>query len=383
MDAVTNNYHVVTDLLSGASATVSGAFDGDQRRITDDGAIVTPETSAILLTDRSGGTQIFQTKMQVDDVIIDRAGTTLVYLTVIGPNNPGAISTVNLSSGVETEIFTGFGPSNLSLTADGSTLAFMNSSSLYLIGVDGSDQRQVGTVTAGGGAILSGDGTTIYADAVDGGLLRLDVAAGAGTEFAPATPIITAVYRPYPPATTIATVGSVLTLYGPDPADVKQVTFCGQPVSLLHGNYLQFQVPFDLPNETCRAIVQTASPFESAVTLTVQQYDPQFVAGGLVFHGDFSGPITSTSPAHTGEVIVAYMTGLGPVDQNGLLTKPGFFCRFDSVPADVQYAGLAPGYLGTYQINIEVPSLADSAPSLTCGWDALTEAGTSIWLGPN
>jgi hypothetical protein len=78
MDAVANNYHIVTDLVSGTSTTVSGAFDGDQRRITDDGAIVTPEPSAILLTDRTGGTQIFQTKMQVDDAIVDRAGTTLL-----------------------------------------------------------------------------------------------------------------------------------------------------------------------------------------------------------------------------------------------------------------------------------------------------------------
>jgi uncharacterized protein (TIGR03437 family) len=383
MDAVTNNYHVVTDLLLGTSMTVSGAFDGDQRRITDEGAIVTPETSAILLTDRTGDTQIFPTKMQVDDVIINRAGTTLVYLTVLGPNNSGAISVINVSSGVETQIFTGFGPSDLSLTADGTTLLFMNSSNLYLIGTDGSDQRQVGTETVGGGAIISGDGTTIYADAMDGGLLRIDVASGTATELAPATPLITAVYRPYPPATTIAAVGSVLTLYGPEPEAVKQVTFCGQPVSLLHGNYLQFQVPFTLSNQTCQAVVQTASPFESAVTLTVQQYDPQFVAGGLVVHGDFSGPISSTSPAHPGEVIVTYMTGLGPVDQNGLLTKPGFFCDVESVAANVLYAGLAPGYLGTYQLNIQVPNVSDSAPSLTCGWDPLTEAVTSIWLGPN
>jgi uncharacterized protein (TIGR03437 family) len=259
----------------------------------------------------------------------------------------------------------------------------MNSGNLYLIGVDGSDQRQVGSPTVGGGAIISGNGTTIYADAAEGGLLKIDVASGKATEFAPATPLIAAVYRPYPPATTIAAVGSVLTLYGPELAAVKQVSFCGQPVSLLHGNYLQFQVPFDLPNETCQAVVQTASPFESAVTLTVQQYDPQFVAGGSVFHGDFSGPISSISPAHPGEVIVTYMTGLGPVDQNGLLTKPGFFCDVDSVPANVLYAGLAPGYLGTYQLNIQVPDVSDSAPSLTCGWDALTEAATSLWLGPN
>ena len=251
-DALTNNYHVLTDLLAGSSAIVAGAFDGDQRRVTDNGAVLTTEPSALVLTDRSGGTSIWQTKMAVSDAIVNRAGTTLVYLTAFGPSNPGAISTIDVATGTQTQIFNGFSPGNLFLTADGSQLLFTNSSGsgtyVYLIGVDGGNQRQIGTETVAN-PVLSGDGTVIYANSTDSGLVRIDVASGAATPLAPDTPLVTAVYRPYPPATTIAAVGSVLTLYGPAPASVQQVTFCGQPVPLLHGTFLQFQVPWNLPNQ--------------------------------------------------------------------------------------------------------------------------------------
>lgn len=384
LDAVTNNYHFVTDLLSGSSNIVSGAFNGDRRRITDDGAVLSTEPSALLLTDCTGATRVWQTQLPVNDAIVDRAGATLVYLTQLGPNNPAAISTIDVSSGTETQIFGGFAPGNLALTADGKTLLFTNVTSsgpvLYLMTVDGSNQRQIGNQTVSD-AILSGDGTVIYANSTDGRLLQIDVASGAATEISPAAPLITAVYRPYPPATTIAAVGSLITLFGPGPAFTKQVTFCGQPVALVGSTYLQFQVPWNTPPGPCYAIVQTASPFESAVTLTVQEYDPQFF--GVVYHGSNWMPVTEESPAHRGEVLVTYMTGLGPVDQNGLLTNPGFSCQFDAAPAGLLYAGLAPDATGFYQLNIQAPDVADLSPSLRCGWNLGTEPYTSVWLEPN
>jgi uncharacterized protein (TIGR03437 family) len=387
-DAVANGYHYVTDLQSGSPVIVSGAFNGDRRRITDEGAVLSAEPSALVLTDRFGGSKVWQTQMAVSDAIVDRGGDTLVYLTALAPNNPGAISTIDVATGMETEIFTGFAPGNLYFTADGSHLLFTNyignGTFPFLMSVDGSGQRQIGTVPVSD-AILSGDGTVIYANSADGGLTRIDVASGDATELAPDTPIVIAAYDPYPPATTIAPVGAVITLYGPEPADVKQVTFCGQPVATMVGQFeqfLQFQVPWNLPNQTCDAIVQTASPFEAAISLTVQQYDPQFVTDGngsaLLYHGNFSGPVDSGSPPQTGEVIVAYMTGLGPVDSHDLLTKPGFACEFNSAQATVTYAGLAPGLLGFYQVNIRVPDLSQTSGTLTCGWDISTEGTASF-----
>jgi uncharacterized protein (TIGR03437 family) len=383
-DAVTNGYHFVTDLLSGSPAIVSGAFSGDRRRITDEGAVLSTEPSALVLTDRAGVTRVWQTSMTVSDAIVDSAGKTLVYLTAIGPNNPGAISTVDVPTGTETEIFTGFAPGNLYFTADGSHLLFTNGTSngtfLYLIGVDGSGQRQIGTARVAD-AILSGDGTVVYANSANGGLIRIDVASGSATELAPPTPLITAAYTGYN-QTTIAAAGSVVLLVGSALTDLKAASFCGEPVALIGGT-AQFQVPWNAPEQSCEAIVDAASPFESAIGLTVQQFNPQFVAGGLFVAADFSHMIGATMPAHPGEVIVTYVTGLGPVDSKGLLTRSGFHCSFDSVPANLVYVGLAPGYLGVYQLNLQVPEVAQSSATVTCGWDESTESSTSIALGPS
>jgi uncharacterized protein (TIGR03437 family) len=83
----------------------------------------------------------------------------------------------------------------------------------------------------------------------------------------------------------------------------------------------------------------------------VRAYDPQFELG-ILLHDDYRF-ITSTSPAHPGEVIVAYLTGLGPVDDSGAV-KPGFGCSFDSAPGEILYAGLVPGLTGSYQVNISL-----------------------------
>jgi uncharacterized protein (TIGR03437 family) len=65
-------------------------------------------------------------------------------------------------------------------------------------------------------------------------------------------------------------------------------------------------------------------------------------------------------------VIVLYGVGFGPVNpsipegqivqqQNAL---PSFGISIGGAPATVQYAGLAPNYVGLYQFNVVVPEIA-------------------------
>ena len=74
------------------------------------------------------------------------------------------------------------------------------------------------------------------------------------------------------------------------------------------------------------------------------------------------------------------MGGLGPVDQSGRLLRPGFSCRVDFTQAQVEYAGLAPGYAGVYQVNVRVPDVSGPNATLTCGWDVETQAVAAIWI---
>ncbi len=91
------------------------------------------------------------------------------------------------------------------------------------------------------------------------------------------------------------------------------------------------------------------------------------------------GSLVSTAhPAHAGEYIEVYLTGLGtgtPAVADGALgpsdkfstsdewTSGNFFVFFNdytsgmlAVPATIQYAGLAPGLAGLYQLNVQVPA---------------------------
>ncbi len=86
-------------------------------------------------------------------------------------------------------------------------------------------------------------------------------------------------------------------------------------------------------------------------------------AGAFLHGADFSG-VGSSSPATAGEVILLYATGLGavsPAGQTGALASASSVTGTVTVTiggqtAVVQYAGLAPGFAGLYQINVVVPS---------------------------
>jgi uncharacterized protein (TIGR03437 family) len=94
------------------------------------------------------------------------------------------------------------------------------------------------------------------------------------------------------------------------------------------------------------------------------------------FHANFT-PITSSNPAQAGETIIAYVTGLGSVSptvtdgaagpsnplSNAVNAPSVFFNDLNNeLEGTVTFAGLAPGFPGVYQINVQVPSGLQSGP---------------------
>jgi uncharacterized protein (TIGR03437 family) len=101
---------------------------------------------------------------------------------------------------------------------------------------------------------------------------------------------------------------------------------------------------------------------------------------GIVQHAVDYSPVTAQNPAHAGEYLVAYGVNLGPINN----TPPnGVPAPFDPLAASIPpgtpeqgicgmndavtigsarsvptYVGLAPGSVGVYQINFQVPSSA-------------------------
>jgi uncharacterized protein (TIGR03437 family) len=89
--------------------------------------------------------------------------------------------------------------------------------------------------------------------------------------------------------------------------------------------------------------------------------------GPAIVHGSTGALVTASSPALSGEIVVVYCTGLGPVApvvptgyaapitalSQVILPFTGTVGGKDAV---VDFAGLAPTFAGLYQVNLEIPS---------------------------
>ena len=88
-----------------------------------------------------------------------------------------------------------------------------------------------------------------------------------------------------------------------------------------------------------------------------------------------NGAFAGSRPARIGEYISIYATGLGDVSNrpapgsagpvNPLATTLATpAVTVGGVPAAVTFSGLAPGYVGLYQINVQVPAGAPTGPDV-------------------
>jgi len=85
--------------------------------------------------------------------------------------------------------------------------------------------------------------------------------------------------------------------------------------------------------------------------------------------------ISATNPTTAGAGVLIYCTGLGEVTNQPATGSPGPSdplawttttptVTIGGVPADVQFSGLAPGYVGLYQVNVPVPAGLATGPSV-------------------
>jgi uncharacterized protein (TIGR03437 family) len=91
----------------------------------------------------------------------------------------------------------------------------------------------------------------------------------------------------------------------------------------------------------------------------------------IVVHQDFHGLVTFSDPAVSGETVHFYMTGLGDVQPRPPTGQTSSFlpnasqrplCGLTSVfplaqtAAPVLFAGIAPGMIGIYQVDVTIPA---------------------------
>jgi uncharacterized protein (TIGR03437 family) len=122
-----------------------------------------------------------------------------------------------------------------------------------------------------------------------------------------------------------------------------------------------FLAPAELAGRTTAAVTITrdgqASGSVDVPVLATQPgvYTSNGSSAIVVHNADYS-LVTQSSPLVAGEYAFAYVSGLG--------TATDVRVTIAGAPADVQYAGPAPGFLGVYQVNFRAPSVPSGPQDL-------------------
>jgi uncharacterized protein (TIGR03437 family) len=149
-----------------------------------------------------------------------------------------------------------------------------------------------------------------------------------------------------------------------------QVNGVSAPVLYSSPTQVNFQIPWETKTGPATVVVSINGLPGPPANVTVQAAAPGLFANGShasVQNFDFS-PNSSGNPAKVGSIIMAYLTGAGPVSPqpaDGAAAGSGadlsnvtstVTATIGGMPANVSFAGLAPGFAGLWQANIEIPS---------------------------
>jgi uncharacterized protein (TIGR03437 family) len=373
------SFNTLLDLQSGATVQTPVTPANFRQNLTGNGSVLGFSSSALMLWNPTGS-QAIPTVETPTSAIVNDAGTVVVYESVTH------LRAVNLSTG--SDILLAQSPTTLqpSISADGTLVAYVQGGQIWLSRTDGTSTQQLTGLPDGfSEAVLDGLGTAVLA--VTGSrVVRVDVHTSAVQELVGRTPVCI-------PLGVKLVPGSFYVLSGSSLADSSQVAPIPLPtelggVQLLANNNplpllsvaptaITFQVPFELPvGQTLSLYLPNASVFGGcpAVQSTVLERQPYFAQSNgilVLAHQDFQTLVSESSPVQPGEIVHAYAIGLGavtppiqtgvpaPVSPLSTLSEP-FDCFIGTTlggpPINVLFAGPAPGTIGLYQVDLQMPS---------------------------
>jgi len=141
---------------------------------------------------------------------------------------------------------------------------------------------------------------------------------------------------------------------------------------------VNLQIPYEAAAQSTATVVVIANGLRSAaLTAPVLAAHPGiFMVGGTagaILHGADNQPVTAANPAARDEIVLIFATGLGPVNPaprtgeaaaatplslTALTPVVVIFDGSRGVGAGVLFSGLAPGFVGLYQLNVRIPANA-------------------------
>jgi uncharacterized protein (TIGR03437 family) len=166
------------------------------------------------------------------------------------------------------------------------------------------------------------------------------------------------------------------------------------PLFFASASQINFQVPFGLRGPVTELRIRNATG-EAAMHVPRNDAAPGiYQSGGIgsIVHGN-GALVTDSAPARPGEELAMFATGLGAVDQpvsSGIaspfspvartLVSP--VVRVSGSVSETRFSGLAPGYVGLYQVNFVVPAGLSGAVTVTVEMGGITSDAVRISVAP-
>jgi uncharacterized protein (TIGR03437 family) len=231
-------------------------------------------------------------------------------------------------------------------------------------------------------------------------VLLSGTARGAAPNYSAAGIVNTANYTlgPFAPNSIVSIYGSGLArsaegvalapgaLYLPIEINYVRVFVENQPAALFYvsDSQINFLMPSTLlaGNVTIRVATEgNSGPEITAVLVNAAPalfFNPAAADYALATHADGRTLVAAESPAHIGDTVVIYLTGLGRTSQNPapgqilpyaalIVALPDLKVSLGGTPLDpvyIKYAGLTPGSAGLYQLNLYLPNYLGPDPEI-------------------
>lgn len=143
------------------------------------------------------------------------------------------------------------------------------------------------------------------------------------------------------------------------------------PLYFVSPGQTNLQVPFELNAQQAHLTITRNGAASLPIPLNLSPYAPGIFVGGagspVIVDYQTSGLVTASQPAKTGDVLIIYASGLGPIADpppSGTATPTSqlfplavpLTVAFGSQTVTADFAGLAPGLIGVYQVNATVPT---------------------------
>jgi uncharacterized protein (TIGR03437 family) len=420
----------IFDFTAGQSFVVPGMLVGNGlQAFADGGKLMTGGSGLVLIFSQtsSGWDVASPVVLSVTTPLearLSRDGSTILYDGAISENETSATLQLiahHIAGGQETVLETVTLPLTIANTSqcclspwisdDGKLALYLAPAEsggpleVFAQNTDGSGRRVIANLPEGFNAItLSGDGMVAYAATPLGRLLRVDVVSGATSQLNSPIPLISDVepcsfYVSCNLGTGAVAPGSVVWLDGSAFGDAPSVLVNGikAPVFVSSDTYARIQIPWETPvNERISLVVENGNspPLESVNTenslaivpvvrmVSYEQGTPGYQVPEL-YHQNFLSLVSASQPPAFNEILHLYMNGLGPVSPpvatgekapsqplsrivNPMSCAASVPMTALSVEVPVEFAGLAPGLTGIYQVDIKTPGAFPKGGTLLC-----------------